>query len=110
MSPDQYRKTTTMKTTHTPGPWEMDTRHIHTTTEIWDASATGKPVAIVVQKPAEEMYANARLIASAPDLLACLVAATLEIESLRKASKEAIAGPSEIVALSRAAIAKATQT
>jgi hypothetical protein len=50
---------------HTPGPW------IHETEDAWGTVWADKPVARVIGDSAEA-EANARLIASAPDLLEAL--------------------------------------
>jgi hypothetical protein len=52
---------------HTPGPW------IHETEDAWGTVWADKPVARVIGDSAEA-EANARLIASAPDLLEALKA------------------------------------
>jgi hypothetical protein len=64
---------------HTPGPWEVDDdtmeifsiRPGHSTgwiAKVLGNDGNGEPL------PAEEMDANARLIAAAPDILAALIA------------------------------------
>lgn len=58
----------------TPGPWKVD--HHYPTPRVWAADPTG--VAVICDMPYwkkehwAEMYANAYLIAAAPDLLAAL--------------------------------------
>ena len=56
---------------HTPGPWITDTSHWQDRegVTIW---AESKIIADVVPDGHNQEQANARLIASAPDLLACL--------------------------------------
>jgi len=52
---------------HTPGPWEMSYG--------WGTSvttSTGSKIRQTTDRPLEERQANARLIASAPDLLEAL--------------------------------------
>ena len=63
-------------TKHTPGPWVTDPRYFG---NVYCDDATGSLVAKCgrfefVSRPAEELAANTRLIAAAPDLLAALEA------------------------------------
>ena len=69
--------TSETRVTHTPGPWAHGFDSLNATWNVMDADArmytTVKPRGN--QNPAE-IEANARLIASAPDLLAALEALT----------------------------------
>ena len=60
--------------THTPGPWRVDRRNPSPTTGEW-MIAGSKPgyLADVRDCGSGDVTANARLIAAAPDLLACLL-------------------------------------
>lgn len=63
---------------HTPGPWSVDEPH-----QVWAESA-GEYVAITQVEewetlPRDQVEANARLIAAAPDLLEALKAFANEI-------------------------------
>jgi len=53
-----------METKHTPGPWEVETY----LPEAYRIRPKGKPK--YCTESSEEFFANARLIAAAPDLLA----------------------------------------
>ena len=84
-----------MKTQHTPGPWTVDNQYIHGPDGIRFLAVAGDGAG----------QANARLIASAPELLA---AARLAV-----AWSEQVPAPYRDwphVAAARAAIAKATAT
>lgn len=94
---------------HTPWPWEASLaansagqRHIY--------DASGNPIAVTVyndvERP-EQIAANARLIASAPDLLEALTAMLAENGALHVNS---INSDSPAEKLARAAIKKATGT
>ena len=84
-----------MKTQHTPGPWSVRLHDDKDTAEILDGS--GQMALCVIQ--------NARLIASAPDLLNLLTAA----DRLEELTGENLAVYARTyAALARAAIAKAT--
>ena len=85
-----------MKTQHTPGPWTVDNQYIHGPDGIRFLAVAGDGAG----------QANARLIASAPDLLASLeeLFATDSIRATTSASSIAA------IAIARAAIAKATGT
>lgn len=69
-------KTTNPAAAHTPGPWTADRHFIH--------SPTLRFVAIVSDGPQQE--SDARLIASAPDLLAALEQAEKDLAVLRTMS------------------------
>jgi len=100
-------------TEHTPGPWRLgEANHCIIISTADDT--TLRPTAIVADceylRPSEEAKANARLIAAAPDLLAALQRADLDVTLLLpfltgpyksglEAGRDAI----------RAAIAKATK-
>jgi len=82
---------------HTPGPWSVDDPH-----QIWAESA-GEYVAITRVEdwetiPREQAEANARLIATAPDLL----------EALNELIGWQTTAPHEAIQAAKAAIAKAT--
>ena len=59
-----------MSTTHTPGPWILQTEDNGRFVHVTDSATEG--VRIAMQRTTEEGYANARLIAAAPELLAML--------------------------------------
>ena len=65
----------TMTTAHTPGPWHsMEFSDVVTSQSGW-VVARGGPVGGSRPAADEEVWANARLIAAAPDLLeACITA------------------------------------
>lgn len=90
-----------MSTTHTPGPWMLQTSDSDIFVEVIDSPTEGVTLATL---PADEVgYANARLIAAAPELLAALntflLASDLKDDSQWEARR-----------LARAAIAKAEGT
>jgi len=96
------------KPTHTPGPWEVDT--ICNTDMVY--AANGLRVATTYcegqdeDMPWEEVEANARLVAAAPDLLAGLEAAEAIISGLMAEFDEDENDVPSIIGI-RAAIAKA---
>lgn len=98
-----------MKTKHTAGPWTvckttMDGEPI--AYHICDNQlGTSEPICFsssYIRRPADELMANASLIAAAPDLLAALQMAR---EALEQASSPACFNPHRVAI--RAAIAKA---
>jgi len=90
-----------MKATHTPAPWQYD----ETTYSVWANEGDKKIVRFIPLH--EEERANARLIASAPELLAALQIALSDIEDFYQGSptKDEFCGTEKLI---RAAIAKAT--
>lgn len=56
---------------HTPGPWTL-TVGCYPRDSVWDADGQREVCPMVWGNDAEEIDANARLIAAAPDLLAAL--------------------------------------
>lgn len=61
---------------HTPGPWVASEGH---PSDVWHVDMPGRAWSVVVgrhdedfDQPVEEVQANAKLIAAAPDLLAAL--------------------------------------
>lgn len=83
-----------MNAPHTPGPWHVyDSRFREVNGAIMDAA--GNKVASAHGPTTEELEANARLIAAAPELL----------EALRRATALLAGGPTRDFC--RAAIAKA---
>lgn len=62
------------KSKHTPGPWEREAQAIRIQTMGWPINdpRDGSRLAVVLGEKSEELRANARLIAAAPDLLAAL--------------------------------------
>lgn len=60
----------TQKATHTPGPWSLETHE--TNPRNFFKVETGKRVICDAFGHSREDYANARLIAAAPDMLAFL--------------------------------------
>lgn len=91
-----------MTTTHTPGPWKI-------TSEEFVDDAKGGPVARIYSRqtrPADELKANAALIAAAPEMLEALnglLEAILKCEAPVGGKRETLAA----VDAARAAIAKA---
>jgi hypothetical protein len=70
-----------MKTTHTPGPWGRNIKPATKYPVIFAGRNTH--VAMVdTRLPADEVEANIRLIAAAPDLLAALRDAKVELEQM----------------------------
>jgi hypothetical protein len=69
-----------MKTTHTPGPWSVvpGTNHFHIKAADWYVAKTGNDT--------KEAEANARLMASAPELLKALQDVDLRTAQARIAS------------------------
>lgn len=66
----------TTQTQHTPGPWEVIVPPTISGDSRWVMGPDEKPIAqINWGREQDERFANARLIASAPDLLAALEAA-----------------------------------
>ncbi len=108
-------KTTEAKATHTPGPWQaLDNNHTGIDIDIKHEPFAGGTIATIWNgadddAPGEMEWANARLIAAAPDLLA----ACNELLAMLKewsANPDEMSGFSEFkgVHVARAAIAKAT--
>lgn len=99
--------------THTPGPWTIDGNHF----QIW-ANDGGNAVASVYsttapEPMASEARANARLIASAPDLLAALEQCQTFVSAYIKAGQSradmaGMPGPYAIDTAIKSAIARAT--
>ena len=60
---------------HTPGPWEASEGY---PSDVWHVDMPNRTLSVSVSRhetddmPVEEVQANARLIAAAPDLLAAL--------------------------------------
>ena len=81
-----------MKTQHTPGPWTVDNQYIHGPDGIRFLAVAGDGAG----------QANARLIASAPDLLAALYSIATEPSAIYSGANAHIGD------IARAAIAKAT--
>lgn len=90
-----------MTTQHTPGPWAF----IPETFAI--ESAEGWPIAGTLHDITPQREANARLIASAPELLAALQSLTTWVEepALDEAGED---GKQNRLGIAKAAIAKAT--
>ena len=98
------------KTTHTPGPWRITGPNIRADTEL----GTGALIATVehhwhtrqpyakFETSGTELDANARLIASAPDLLQALR------EMMREFEPSTGGAAVDAIVLARAAIEKAT--
>ena len=82
-----------MKTQHTPGPWTVDNQYIHGPDGIRFLAVAGDGAG----------QANARLIASAPDLYAAL-------ENIIEHRERMGLGSDHVYDAARAAIAKATVT
>lgn len=106
---------------HTPGPWTIggsfSTENIHPALTI--ESPFGQVAAIVAENcdDDDQVYADARLIAAAPDLLESLVRVEARLTAAarafygtgkRSALQEAFRDWKEDAELARAAIAKAT--
>lgn len=100
-----------MKMGHTPGPWSQDSTFPY---EVWAATRTRRPVASV-QSDGEhrasftgEDYANMRLIAAAPDLLAaCRAAKDVIGQHAARFDSEAFNADRQAFHALRKAIAKA---
>ena len=90
-----------MSMKHTPGPWKAGTT-------VSDDS--GRPVAKVNFKhqPTHWANGNARLIAAAPELLAALQLASVELANMRAGLKPLVGDLQRADVAVRAAIAKAT--
>ena len=89
-----------MQTQHTPGPWKQNVRPDHSM-EI--QAAAGFPIAVMTM--AAHRQANARLIASAPDLLEALKSCVQFIDA--HANVLEVANGSPITCAARATIAMA---
>ena len=76
---------------HTPGPW---TAYTHTNGLVKVETPREVVAEIMIKTRPEEQQANASLISAAPELLAALRLLLAELESLRRLSREAVAGPS----------------
>ena len=97
-----------METKHTPGPWAYH----NTPTPFIHVAAGGLPICQIYTSTAHgqsmgEQFANARLIAAAPELLAALQEVTMVLDALlnvrgNEPDQDSISGRA------RAAIAKAT--
>ena len=81
-----------MKTQHTPGPWTVDNQYIHGPDGIRFLAVAGDGAG----------QANARLIASAPDLLAALYSIATDPSAIHSGANAHIGD------IARAAIARAT--
>lgn len=96
------------KAAHTAGPWKLEGNWTISAKPLGGWVSTIHPSPLFELNPltgsSEEIIANARLIAAAPDLLASLIAVTDELE--RIAVPEDGIGKARHAA--RAAIAKAT--
>lgn len=105
-----------MTTQHTPGPWRPFTRYVMANgrflAKAFEANdATEHPGFIPAQEPQQtqaEAAANARLIASAPELLAALERLYQMGEWQRTITDEMGATVGHAYSAARAAIAKAT--
>ena len=85
---------------HTPGPWVASEGH---PTDVWHVDSDARQFSIVVSRheadynmPVEEVQANARLIAAAPELLAALQRLSVLADSaghpfMKTVAQEAIA-------------------
>lgn len=94
--------------THTPGPWKVWENPIAWNPAILDSA--GNTIATASAPSHERAVANARLIASAPDLLAERDALRAQNATLRAALEGLLAlnQPEYEANIARAAIAKAT--
>jgi hypothetical protein len=93
-----------MNSKHTPGPWLAANAQGGRIFKQWRIYSAGKSIAALTQpegigRAAEVDYANARLIAAAPDLLAALQELVLCPNKFR---------PDSVWEAARLAIAKAT--
>ena len=101
-----------MNATHTPGPWKRDNRDSKTTISgagLWLATIHRDGGTTAQLHPEEfEAFANAKLIAAAPELLAALsYLVTLAANQDAQATRPGTDIDSHL-ATARAAIAKAT--
>jgi hypothetical protein len=98
-----------METKHTPGPWTVDDGE---TLRIRGADkssvCTINWLTLTSRRLAPEGYANARLIAAAPDLLDALLRLVARIE-VNGGIGEYTAGPAFVMQSAYDAIAKATR-
>ncbi len=77
---------------HTPGPWRLVTRGRNRKTALRAADDRWLATFDQMTQPREEMEANARLIAAAPDLLkACELALSTSDPSVLGVLREAVA-------------------
>lgn len=97
-------------TKHTPGPWVIDERYDGC---VYSSDDTGSIVARCggrgfefVAREADEIKANAALVAAAPDMLAALKTVILDERNAEIIARHCVGGES-IVREMRAAIAKA---
>jgi hypothetical protein len=122
-------KTSTQTAKHTPGPWSVDTRltghrfngeavryfSIHHTSQMRDCYIATEiaPTTLITSggdMPNSEGEANARLIASAPDLLAALQEITAQHDAMLETFKSGFGWGRIVSDKARAAIARATQS
>lgn len=92
---------------HTPGPWTVSDKNSYDDFNIRDGDKRVVAQAIhpwTVDNAADEVAANARLIAAAPDLLAALEAVVRDVE---RVAKNDVIWPATLKQ-ARAAIRKAT--
>lgn len=62
------------ETKHTPGPWTPAKETAHTRAQVFEGGDYARQIADVFGESYETRAANARLIAAAPEMLACLKA------------------------------------
>lgn len=93
------------QTNHTPGPWEIDDAAFDGLDIV---SPQGRVAMLNDGEPGEDtsIWANARLIAAAPDMLAALEA-LMRWETSALDAEQAAALMDEVCDMARAAIAKA---
>lgn len=96
---------------HTPGPWAIDQNYGSGCLHVWSPRREIAVARVSDDHPRAEDYANARLIAAAPDLLAALQQALAWSEEERRWAETAdLSKWIERSAALEAAIAKATYT
>ena len=102
------RNTTNMKAQHTPGPWHINTMEtVQATIHAHRGHVATVSRGSMNEVSADEIEANARLIAAAPDLLAALEQCLPILDAHRRAAL----GEGDLTArTARAAIAKARDT
>ncbi|MEN4917537.1 hypothetical protein ABE485_02610 [Achromobacter spanius] len=95
-------------TTHTPGPWAVRYDYVVQAPSFDDGRLVPVAQPYGVNSDGTDLFANARLIAAAPELLEALIA--MEQEKSDYMTRNALGDPSVETTnkMARAAIAKAT--
>lgn len=101
-------KPETKTSQHTQGPWTLHDLDENNPGREWSIVTTG-PIAYVTTEPSDTGIANARLIASAPELLEAIKIARNELYRVREATYQATPS-AESIAACNYAISKAEGT